>query len=112
MDRESVIEREGELSLVGTVSSGWRVGRASTRHDGGVVACSWGDPTRIWGKVSEAIRSFVGRLVAAMNKRPELEELPDDLDEVVAKTCRRNKRKKPGTSELLNDVSLLNLVLT
>ena len=77
-----------------------------------VVACSWGDPTRSWGKVSEAIRSFVGRLVAAMNKRPELERMLDNLAEVVAKTCRRNKRKKPGTAELLNDVSLLDLVLT
>lgn len=77
-----------------------------------VVTCSWGDPTRSWGKVCEAIRGFVGRLVNALDRRRELEAVLDALATVVAHTCRRDKRKKPGTLELLNDVSLLKLSLT
>ena len=34
-----------------------------------------------------------------------LEQVFADLEEVVAKTCRRKKRSKPGTPELLNDVT-------
>ena len=77
-----------------------------------VVACSWGDPTRSWGKVSEAIRAFVGRMVAALEKLDELTAIIEQLCAVVAKTCQRNKRKKPGTVELLNDVCLLEFRLT
>ena len=77
-----------------------------------VVACSWGDPTRSWGKVSEAIRAFVGRMIAALDDLLELSSVINTLCAVVAKTCQRNKRKKPGTVELLNDVSLLEFRLT
>ena len=77
-----------------------------------VVTCSWGDPTRSWGKVSEAIRNFVGRMVAALDQLLELCAVIDDLCAVVAKTCRRNKRREPGTVELLNDVTLLKFGLT
>ena len=77
-----------------------------------VVACSWGDPTRSWGKVSEAIRAFVGRMIGALDDLLELSSVINTLCAVVAKTCQRNKREKPGTVELLNDVSLLEFRLT
>ena len=77
-----------------------------------VVACSWGDPTRSWGKVSEAIRDFVGRMATALDQLLELTEVIDKLCAVVAKTCRRNKRRKPGTVELLNDITLFDFRLT
>jgi hypothetical protein len=77
-----------------------------------VVTCSWGDPTRSWAKVCEAIRAFVGRMVAALDQLSELNAVIDDLCAVVAKTCRRNKRREPGTVELLNDVTLLKFRLT
>jgi len=77
-----------------------------------VVACSWGDPTRSWGKVSQAIRTFVGRMAAALHQLLELSTIIDDLCTVVAKTCQRNKRREPGTVELLNDVTLLKFGLT
>jgi Transposase DDE domain len=77
-----------------------------------VVATSWDDPTRSWSKVSEAIRGFVGRLIAAFDRLPELEQVLADLCKVVAKTCGRNKRSKPGTAELLNDRNLLKFGLT
>jgi Transposase DDE domain len=77
-----------------------------------VVAVSWGDPTQSWGKVCEAIRSFVGRLIGALDELLELEKVLADLCKVAAKTCRRNKRSNPGTVELLNDITLLNFRLT
>jgi hypothetical protein len=77
-----------------------------------VVAVSWGDPTQSWGKVCEAIRHFVGRLIDALNELLELEQVLADLCKVTAKTCRRNKRSKPGTVELLNDITLLDFCLT
>ena len=77
-----------------------------------VIATAWGDPTKSLSKVCEAIRPFVGRLVAALDQLFELERVLADLAAVVARTCRRNKRSKPGTFELLNDVSLLDFSLT
>src|SRR5207253_11351990 len=77
-----------------------------------VVASAWGDPTRSWGKVAEAVRGFVGRFLAALDHRPVLDRVLADLARVVASTCRRNRRAKPGTVELLNDVSLLDFELT
>lgn len=77
-----------------------------------VVASVWGDPTKSLSKACEAIRAFVGRLVAGLDQRPELERVLADLYAAVAKTCRRNKRSKPGTFELLNDVRLLDFELT
>ena len=77
-----------------------------------VVACAWGDPTRSWGKVSEAIRDFVGRLLTTLDHLGELEQVLLDLYKVIVKTCSRNKRSKPGTLELLNDIDLLDFRLT
>jgi hypothetical protein len=77
-----------------------------------VVGSAWGDPTKSLSKACEAIRAFVGRLAAALDRLPELEQVLADLCAVVAKTCRRNKRSKPGTFELLNNVELLDFRLT
>ena len=73
-----------------------------------VVASVWGDPTKSLSKACEAVRDFVGRLATALDGPAALERVLADLAAVVAKTCRRNKRSKPGTFELLNDVSLLD----
>jgi hypothetical protein len=72
-----------------------------------VVASAWGDASRSWVKVSEVIRLFVGRLLTALDHLVALEQVLADLGKVVGKTCQRNKRSKPGTVELLNDVSRL-----
>jgi hypothetical protein len=77
-----------------------------------VVATSWGDPSRSWGKVSEAIRSFVVRLIPVLEDLDKMQSEMATLAAIVAKTCQRNKRSKPGTFELLNDVSLLDFSLT
>jgi Transposase DDE domain len=77
-----------------------------------VIASAWGDPTKSLSKVSEAMRPFVGRLVAALDQLAELERVLAAICTTVAKTCRRNHRSKPGAFELLNNVSLLDFSLT
>jgi hypothetical protein len=77
-----------------------------------VVATAWGDPTRSWAKVAEAVRGFVGRFLATVDCPPALERTINDLMRVVASTCRRNRRSKPGTAELLNDIGRLDFGLT
>jgi hypothetical protein len=77
-----------------------------------LVAGVWGDATKSWGKVCEAVRPFVGRIAAGLPRWPELQRALTDLGRALAKTCRRNKRGKSGTAELLNDVRLLDFELT
>ena len=77
-----------------------------------VVATAWGDPVRSWHKVADAVRGYVGRLLAVLDRSPDVERVIADLARVVATTCRRNRRAKPGTVELLNNVGLLDFGLT
>ncbi len=77
-----------------------------------VIGTAWGDARKSLSKVSEALRDFVGRIAASLDRPSALERVLADLAAVVAKTCRRDKRSKPGTFELLNDVSLLDFDLT
>ena len=76
------------------------------------VGSVWRDPTRSLHKVYEAVRAFIGRLAAALDCITELERLFTDMSQTFAKTCRRDKRSKAGTFELLNDVGLLDFGLT
>jgi Transposase DDE domain len=76
------------------------------------VGSVWGDPTRSLHKVYEAVRDLVGRLAAALDCPTELERLFTEMRQTFAKTCRRDKRSKAGTFELLNDVGLLDFGLT
>jgi hypothetical protein len=77
-----------------------------------VVATAWGDPTKSLWKVCEAIRPFVGRIAAGLPSIDELTRALEDLCKAIAKTCRRNKRTKPGTFEMLNNIELLDFRLT
>jgi hypothetical protein len=77
-----------------------------------VVASVWGDPTKSLSKACEAIRSFVGRIAAGLGRLAELTQTLTDMCHAIARTCRRNKRAKPGTFELLNDIRLLDFDLT
>lgn len=77
-----------------------------------LIASVWGDPTKSLSKACEAIRAFVGRIAAGLNRLGELIRALKDMCRALAKTCRRNRRAKPGTFELLNDVCLLDFDLT
>jgi hypothetical protein len=77
-----------------------------------VIASVWGDPSKSLSKACEAVRAFAGRLAAALTCLAELERALADIRQALAKTCRRDKRSKPGTFELLNDVDLLDFCLT
>jgi hypothetical protein len=77
-----------------------------------MVASAWGDATRSVDKVYEATRALVGRLLTGLDRLDEVVRVIADLANVVAKTCRRNTRSRPGTFELLNDPSRLDFQLT
>jgi hypothetical protein len=77
-----------------------------------MVGSAWGDArTSVW-KACAVLRGLVDRVVASFDRPDELERVLTDLSRVVARTCRRNRRKKPGTFELLNDPSQLDFCLT
>jgi hypothetical protein len=71
------------------------------------VAVVWGDATKSLVKVGRVIRSFASRLGAALTDPGQWEAVLNELRKVLAKTCRRHKRSKAGTFELLNDAGLL-----
>ena len=77
-----------------------------------VVTAAWGDAARSWGKTAEAVRGFVGRLLAALDRPAALEDVIAAFVQTAATTCRRNTRRKPGTVELLNDPGRLEFRLT
>lgn len=77
-----------------------------------VVTAAWGDATKSLSKVCEAARDFAGRLLGSLDQPAALESVLRDWCATIAKTCRRNRRSRPGTFELLNDVSLLDYELT
>lgn len=71
-----------------------------------VISSIGGDPTRSLVKACEAIRVMVGRLAAALTEGVDLERALEQIRRIIAKTCRRDKRSKPGTFELLNNTKL------
>jgi DDE family transposase len=77
-----------------------------------LIGTAWGDPTKSLVKLNAAIRAFAGRLAGALDRPKELRQVLLALCRVVAKTCSRNRRAKPGTFELLNNVELLDFCLT
>lgn len=77
-----------------------------------IIGTVWSNPALSLSKACEAVRDFVSRLAASLDRRSALEAVLSDMRAAMAKTCRRNKRSKAGTFELLNDVSLLDFALT
>jgi Transposase DDE domain len=78
-----------------------------------VVGGMWGNADKSLSKASEAVRNFAGRLAAALgNATNLLTKVLDEIATLLTKTCRRNKRSKPGTFELLNNPGLLEFSLT
>jgi len=77
-----------------------------------IVAVAWGDPSKSLAKLGQAVRSFAGRMLAALHDTGGLRRVLKDFARILHKTCRRNKRKNAGTFELLNDTALLNSGLT
>lgn len=77
-----------------------------------VIGSVWSNPALSLSKACEAVRDFVSRLAANLDRRSAVQDVLSALAAALAKTCRRNRRSKPGTFELLNDVSLLEFDLT
>lgn len=73
-----------------------------------VIGTVWGDPTKSLAKACEAIRSFVVQLIAHLGNISELERVITRIAKILQKICKRNKRSRPGTFELLNNPNLLD----
>jgi len=77
-----------------------------------IVATTWGDPCLSLHKAGKTIRDFALRIIAGLKAPAGFVSVLTDLRQIIRKTCRRNKRKKAGTFELLNNPSLLDFSLT
>jgi hypothetical protein len=78
-----------------------------------VVGSIWGNAGKSLSKACEAVRHFAGRLAAVLSSSTNsLTDLLEEIATLLAKTCRRDKRSKPGAFELLNAPELLEFSLT
>ena len=77
-----------------------------------VLVSVWGDARHSLSKASEAIRRFATQLATSLSSVAELTAAIETLIRATRVTARQNKRKRPSTFELLNDVSLLEYRLT
>ena len=77
-----------------------------------LVTLAWGDVRISLDKAGKFIRDSANRIPAALNQSLDLIQVLMDITKCIEKACRRNKRKKPGTFELLNNPELLEFRLT
>jgi hypothetical protein len=72
-----------------------------------LLACAWGERRCSLYQASVTIREFANDLVRALDSLEALTQEIVRIQEVLQKVARRDKRKQPGTFELLTDPSLL-----
>ena len=77
-----------------------------------LLGAAWGDPAASLSKVCQALRTFAVRVARLLPRFDELVGEFEHLRRVLAATCRRDKRRQPGTFELLNHPRRLNYGLT
>lgn len=77
-----------------------------------LVALTWGDERISLDKAARAIRHAMNRISTALTAGIDLNSILESLQTLIRKTCLRNKRRKPGTFELLNSPELLDFCLT
>jgi hypothetical protein len=77
-----------------------------------LVGTTWADPRISLHLASKAIRDFTVLLTASLRSPADFAATLTRLRQIILKTCRRNKRKKTGTFELLNNPELLDFRLT
>lgn len=78
-----------------------------------LVTLTWGDTRISLDKAGKVIRDYAGQIATSF--RQGLDHLALVLEEIVEclqKACHRNKRRKPGTFELLNHPELLDFDLS
>jgi hypothetical protein len=72
-----------------------------------LLACAWGDLRCSLYQGGATICEWANDLVRALDDLEELAQEITRIKQVIQKVARRDKRKQPGTFELLNDPSLL-----
>lgn len=77
-----------------------------------LVGTTWADPRISLHKAGNTIREFALSIAASLLRLNELSQILTTLRQTIVKTCRRNKRRKIGTFEMLNAPELLDFCLT
>jgi Transposase DDE domain len=72
-----------------------------------LLGCAWGDLRCSLFQGGATIREWANDLVRALDDHEALVQEITRIKQVIEKVARRDKRKQPGTFELLNDPSLL-----
>ena len=72
-----------------------------------LLACAWGDLRCSLYQGGATIREYTNDLIRVLDNLEELTQELRRIEQVLQKVARRDKRKQPGTFELLNDPSLL-----
>ena len=72
-----------------------------------LLACAWGDLRCSLHKACATIREYANDLIGVLEDLEGLSRTLERIEQVLRKVARRDKRKQPGTFELLNDPSLL-----
>jgi hypothetical protein len=72
-----------------------------------LLACAWGERRCSLYQASVTIREFTNDLIRALDSLEALTQEIVRIQAVLQKVARRDKRKQPGTFELLSDPSLL-----
>jgi hypothetical protein len=77
-----------------------------------MVGTTCANPRISLHKAGQVIRDFATRIAASLVRPAEFIEVVTNLHQTILKTCQRNKRRKTGTFELLNNPELLDFCLT
>ena len=77
-----------------------------------LLATVWGDARQSLTKASLATRDIATELARSLAAATDVAAAIDELAALLRTTARRNRRSKPGTFELLNNVDLLDFRLT
>jgi hypothetical protein len=77
-----------------------------------LLCTTWNDPGCSLAKACKAISRHAVLLIAAIGDPATLEAVIRRLGDIITRTARKNKRKKPSTTDLLRDPSCLEYSLT
>ena len=72
-----------------------------------LLGCVWGDRRCSLHKACATIRDLAIQLATSLGDLEGLTVEIERIGQILRKLARRDKRKQPGTFELLNDPSLL-----
>jgi hypothetical protein len=77
-----------------------------------LLISAWGEMAHSFTKVAYTIRTFAHVVASVLRSRSNLRAILADLRNLLACVARQNKRRKPGTWQLLQNPELIDYALT